>query len=157
MNNIYIWILSFLFLFFSLLTGFNSIYRERTHCMCVLWDILWEKKKRKKKAASVFVVLAPLIHFFLQFNYRTPLNRLQKLCILDIVKMTWVSGTSVFICIVFFYFVYKLGRRNKEEKDRRNGIPRGSSGWPFLGETLDFISCGYSSTPVSFFQKRTAL
>nr|WAW38272.1 CYP90C42 [Plumbago zeylanica] len=33
-------------------------------------------------------------------------------------------------------------------------IPKGSVGWPLIGETLDFIACGYSSRPVSFMEKR---
>ncbi|KAK9164251.1 hypothetical protein Syun_005153 [Stephania yunnanensis] len=36
-------------------------------------------------------------------------------------------------------------------------IPRGNQGWPFIGETLDFIACGYSSRPVSFMEKRKSL
>ncbi|EPS63981.1 hypothetical protein M569_10797, partial [Genlisea aurea] len=47
---------------------------------------------------------------------------------------------------------------------RKNGIsgggfvvPRGSRGWPFVGETLEFIACGRSSRPVSFMEKRRAL
>lgn len=45
----------------------------------------------------------------------------------------------------------------KTKSFQRSGIPRGSTGWPFIGETLDFIACGYSSTPVSFMDKRKAL
>ncbi|KAI5684142.1 hypothetical protein M9H77_05370 [Catharanthus roseus] len=68
----------------------------------------------------------------------------------------WIYiGTLIIFSV---YFLFKLRRKNKEEKDRGNGIlPKGSSGWPLIGETLDFISSGYSSKPVSFFQKRTAL
>ncbi|KAK9129770.1 hypothetical protein Sjap_010257 [Stephania japonica] len=36
-------------------------------------------------------------------------------------------------------------------------IPRGNQGWPFIGETLDFIACGYSSRPLSFMEKRKSL
>ncbi|KAL3527157.1 hypothetical protein ACH5RR_011813 [Cinchona calisaya] len=36
-------------------------------------------------------------------------------------------------------------------------IPKGSSGWPIVGETLDFIASGYSSRPVRFMEKRAAL
>ncbi|KAL5988641.1 cytochrome P450 [Asimina triloba] len=54
-------------------------------------------------------------------------------------------------------------RRRREEvggERRRSGganIPRGSMGWPLLGETLDFIASGYSSRPVSFMDKRRTL
>ncbi|XP_044478773.1 3-epi-6-deoxocathasterone 23-monooxygenase CYP90D1-like [Mangifera indica] len=33
-------------------------------------------------------------------------------------------------------------------------LPLGSLGWPFLGETLEFISCAYSDRPESFMDKR---
>lgn len=45
----------------------------------------------------------------------------------------------------------------EEQKTSTSKIPRGSSGWPFIGETLDFIASGYSSRPVSFMDKRKSL
>ncbi|KAF5198360.1 Cytochrome p450 [Thalictrum thalictroides] len=36
-------------------------------------------------------------------------------------------------------------------------IPKGSSGWPFIGETLHYIASGCSSHPVSFMEKRKSL
>ncbi|ONK80921.1 uncharacterized protein A4U43_C01F23270 [Asparagus officinalis] len=36
----------------------------------------------------------------------------------------------------------------------RSKLPRGSSGWPFIGETLDFIACAFSPCPESFMSKR---
>ncbi|KAF2323549.1 hypothetical protein P3X46_011123 [Hevea brasiliensis] len=33
-------------------------------------------------------------------------------------------------------------------------LPLGTLGWPFLGETLEFISCAYSDRPESFMDKR---
>ena len=32
-------------------------------------------------------------------------------------------------------------------------LPLGSLGWPFIGETLEFISCPYSTRPESFMDK----
>lgn len=55
--------------------------------------------------------------------------------------------------VVAGWFWYK----HKEEKKMKSGIPKGSLGWPFLGETLDFIACGYTSRPVSFMDKRKLL
>ncbi|MBA0560747.1 hypothetical protein Golob_017625 [Gossypium lobatum] len=55
--------------------------------------------------------------------------------------------------VVAGWFWYK----QKEDKKMKSGIPKGSLGWPFLGETLDFIACGYSSRPVSFMDKRKLL
>lgn len=40
---------------------------------------------------------------------------------------------------------------------KKSGVPKGSLGWPFIGETLDFIACGYTSRPVSFMDKRKSL
>lgn len=50
---------------------------------------------------------------------------------------------------------------NKKEmtkrKETRLRIPKGNLGWPLLGETIDFIACGYTSQPVSFMEKRRSL
>ncbi|GJR60437.1 hypothetical protein Tco_1502599, partial [Tanacetum coccineum] len=37
---------------------------------------------------------------------------------------------------------------------RRLQPPRGSSGWPVIGETIEFIASGFTSRPVSFMEKR---
>lgn len=52
--------------------------------------------------------------------------------------------------ILWFLKKYRL-------KEKKNEVPRGSSGWPFIGETLEFIACGYTSRPVSFMDKRKSL
>nr|XP_043624753.1 3-epi-6-deoxocathasterone 23-monooxygenase CYP90D1 [Erigeron canadensis] len=36
-------------------------------------------------------------------------------------------------------------------------VIHGTMGWPFIGETLDFISCGYTDRPQSFMEKRRLL
>ncbi|KAJ6715354.1 hypothetical protein OIU85_026818 [Salix viminalis] len=33
-------------------------------------------------------------------------------------------------------------------------LPLGNLGWPFIGETIDFVSCAYSDRPESFMDKR---
>ncbi|KAL9289337.1 3-epi-6-deoxocathasterone 23-monooxygenase CYP90C1 [Arabidopsis thaliana] len=43
------------------------------------------------------------------------------------------------------------------EKKKKGMIPNGSLGWPVIGETLNFIACGYSSRPVTFMDKRKSL
>ncbi|KAI3451008.1 hypothetical protein Pfo_007673 [Paulownia fortunei] len=52
-------------------------------------------------------------------------------------------------------------RDKRGEGVERNGggfvVPRGSWGWPLIGETLEFIACGYTSNPVSFMEKRKSL
>ncbi|GKU99237.1 hypothetical protein SLEP1_g12110 [Rubroshorea leprosula] len=55
------------------------------------------------------------------------------------------------MCLVMGFFWYK----KKIEKKSR--VPKGSLGWPLIGESLDFIAAGYSSQPVSFMDKRKLL
>lgn len=38
-----------------------------------------------------------------------------------------------------------------------NKLPLGSLGWPFIGETIEFISCAYSDHPETFMDKRRRL
>ncbi|KAL0763846.1 hypothetical protein Bca101_079997 [Brassica carinata] len=45
----------------------------------------------------------------------------------------------------------------KEKGTKKGMIPKGSLGWPVIGETLAFIACGYSSRPVTFMDKRKSL
>ncbi|BBG98862.1 cytochrome P450, family 90, subfamily D, polypeptide 1, partial [Prunus dulcis] len=42
-------------------------------------------------------------------------------------------------------------------KHRRRPLPLGTLGWPFLGETIEFVSCAYSDCPESFMDKRRHL
>ncbi|KAK9991030.1 hypothetical protein SO802_026015 [Lithocarpus litseifolius] len=65
--------------------------------------------------------------------------------------MEWIIGCWVLIGIVIGWYWLK------EKKLEKRGVPKGSLGWPFIGETLDFIACGYSSKPVSFMDKRKSL
>ncbi|OVA08717.1 Cytochrome P450 [Macleaya cordata] len=76
--------------------------------------------------------------------------------------MNWVVlGIWVLVVIVGWYWWWRMMSKqmimkmNKNLKEETGGeIPKGSSGWPFIGETLDFIACGYTSRPVSFMDKR---
>jgi 3-epi-6-deoxocathasterone 23-monooxygenase len=73
--------------------------------------------------------------------------------------MGWIIGLwslmGIFLC--WWYLCAK--KENKVmKKNMKNGkIPKGNKGWPLLGETLDFIACGYTSNPVSFIEKRKSL
>ncbi|KAK2355627.1 cytochrome P450 [Trifolium repens] len=73
--------------------------------------------------------------------------------------MGWIIGLwslmGIFLC--WWYLCAK--KENKVmKKNMKNGkIPKGNKGWPLLGETLDFIACGYTSNPVSFMEKRKSL
>ncbi|GAV72204.1 p450 domain-containing protein [Cephalotus follicularis] len=68
----------------------------------------------------------------------------------------WVIGLWVLICVGIStgWFWNKKEKNNIEKK---KGVPRGNLGWPLIGETLDFIACGYSTRPVSFMDKRKSL
>lgn len=63
----------------------------------------------------------------------------------------------------WLWYYYKDQLEDRENKSGGEGgrrpatPPRGSSGWPFIGETLQFISSGYSSRPVTFMDKRKSL
>ncbi|KAK4486010.1 hypothetical protein RD792_008671 [Penstemon davidsonii] len=63
--------------------------------------------------------------------------------------------------------VYFKKKRDHEVQNRNNNknsnngdgfvVPKGSWGWPLIGETLDFIASGYTSKPVTFMEKRRSL
>ncbi|KAF8410541.1 hypothetical protein HHK36_003072 [Tetracentron sinense] len=69
--------------------------------------------------------------------------------------MNGVLGIWVLVGIIIGWYLWK--RNEKKEIEKKSGIPKGSSGWPFIGETLDIISCAYTSRPVSFMEKRKSL
>ncbi|OEL28816.1 Cytochrome P450 90D2 [Dichanthelium oligosanthes] len=52
--------------------------------------------------------------------------------------------------------VFWPGRRRGASKEAAR-LPPGSFGWPLAGETLDFVSCAYSSRPEAFVDKRRLL
>ncbi|MQL74936.1 hypothetical protein Taro_007298 [Colocasia esculenta] len=66
--------------------------------------------------------------------------------------------TTLFgVCTAAFFFMsmvilLKIWKVRKRDDD--NPLPGGSMGWPFIGETLEFVSCAYSSRPESFMDKR---
>lgn len=76
-------------------------------------------------------------------------------------KMEEKAESWIWICIgtgvTVLWLIYKMRKAQKEEKERASGVPRGNSGWPLLGETLDFIASGYTSRPVTFMEKRKSL
>jgi len=47
--------------------------------------------------------------------------------------------------------------RNRLKSKYRNKLPLGTLGWPFIGETLEFVSCAYSDRPESFMDKRRSM
>ncbi|KAF6144111.1 hypothetical protein GIB67_004784 [Kingdonia uniflora] len=75
-----------------------------------------------------------------------------EFCRLD---MKWILGFGVLIGTMGYYWWKKSQYTNTGASDGK--IPKGSLGWPLIGETLSFIACGYSSRPVSFMEKRRSL
>lgn len=77
----------------------------------------------------------------------------------------WVAGflilTAGILLRPWLWFRLRNSKgdeEEEEEKEKKKGmIPKGSLGWPVIGETLNFIACGYSSRPVTFMDKRKSL
>lgn len=74
----------------------------------------------------------------------------------------WLSWESWGVIAISVCVVCAWMRKRREEKvvlerGERFVVPRGSWGWPLIGETLEFIASGYTSTPVSFMEKRKSL
>lgn len=71
---------------------------------------------------------------------------------------TWVLVLSVVFGLCCWYDIKKKKKKTMMMiKTEKSGLPKGNSFWPLIGETLDFITCGYSSRPVSFMEKRKSL
>ncbi|XP_021908299.1 3-epi-6-deoxocathasterone 23-monooxygenase [Carica papaya] len=75
----------------------------------------------------------------------------------------WISACWIFLLFVGVWFIWfdrdrRHGRRRNTTTEMKSGVsgvlPEGNLGWPFVGETLDFIASGYTSQPVSFMDKR---
>ncbi|KAG6397390.1 hypothetical protein SASPL_143557 [Salvia splendens] len=75
------------------------------------------------------------------------------------------AAAAISLCVVYFCSAWMMKMKMKikkrdaeeEEEEERFVIPRGSCGWPFIGETLEFIASAYTSTPVSFMENRKSL
>lgn len=69
------------------------------------------------------------------------------------IRMGWILMGVIIIISGWFWY-----RKKKQTMEKNSGgVPKGNLGWPFIGETLDFIACGYTSRPVSFMDKRKSL
>ncbi|XXG64240.1 hypothetical protein AAC387_Pa05g2240 [Persea americana] len=60
--------------------------------------------------------------------------------------------TTMVILAPIIILCRKRGLRTKA--GNRTHLPPGTLGWPFIGETLEFISCAYTARPESFVDKR---
>ncbi|KOM45197.1 hypothetical protein LR48_Vigan06g050300 [Vigna angularis] len=71
--------------------------------------------------------------------------------------MEWIIGVCVVMGMLLMSWWILLYGKNDEKTMGKGKVPKGNSGWPLLGETLDFIASGYTSSPVTFFEKRKSL
>jgi 3-epi-6-deoxocathasterone 23-monooxygenase len=69
--------------------------------------------------------------------------------------MEWFIGVCVSIIVLLISFWWFVTKKKKEKNG--NKIPKGNSGWPLIGETLEFIASGYSSQPVIFMENRKSM
>ncbi|XVF15836.1 hypothetical protein REPUB_Repub09cG0190600 [Reevesia pubescens] len=71
--------------------------------------------------------------------------------------MEWGIGLCLLIVGIFVGWFWYKNNKDENKKMKKSGVPKGNLGWPFIGETLDFIASGYTSRPVSFMDKRKFL
>lgn len=76
----------------------------------------------------------------------------EKKVIVVVKDMEWSIGILLMGVFVGWFWYNK-----KTKMMMMSGVPKGNLGWPFIGETLDFIACGYTARPVSFMDKRKSL
>ncbi|GLJ52508.1 hypothetical protein SUGI_1117480 [Cryptomeria japonica] len=68
-----------------------------------------------------------------------------------------VQSWKLLILVGIVSVVFVVWKKDGKYRAKRTGLPLGTLGWPFIGETLEFISCGYSTRPESFMDKRRRL
>ncbi|WCJ39550.1 Cytochrome P450 90D2 [Euphorbia peplus] len=66
-------------------------------------------------------------------------------------KLLWIVLAIILLLILYINRVFSIKLPSKLHK---TPLPLGNLGWPFLGETLEFISCAYSDCPERFMDKR---
>ncbi|KAL5705600.1 22alpha-hydroxysteroid 23-monooxygenase [Ranunculus cassubicifolius] len=73
---------------------------------------------------------------------------------MDLVLGIWVLVVAI---TGWWYWWRKSFFKKIRPSSNISKIPRGKSGWPFIGETLHFIASGYSSQPLTFMDTRKSL
>lgn len=68
-------------------------------------------------------------------------------------NMWVVLGTAIFLSAIILY----RNRFRLIRSKHRSPLPLGTLGWPFLGETIQFVSYAYSDRPETFMDKRRRL
>lgn len=62
--------------------------------------------------------------------------------------------TLILLSTVILYLKFRSRTDISSTHKRSSALPLGTLGWPFIGETIEFISCAYSDHPESFMDKR---
>jgi len=65
----------------------------------------------------------------------------------------WIVFVTVFLLCTVILYRNRLSLMLKSKR-KKNKLPLGTLGWPFIGETIEFVSCAYSDRPESFMDKR---
>lgn len=65
----------------------------------------------------------------------------------------WIVFVTVFLLCTVILYRNRLSLMLKSKR-KKNKLPLGTLGWPFIGETVEFVSCAYSDRPESFMDKR---
>ncbi|KAJ7963165.1 putative Cytochrome P450 [Quillaja saponaria] len=60
----------------------------------------------------------------------------------------------LFVTAIFLSIIILFRNRFRLKSKDRHQLPSGTFGWPFIGETIEFVSCAYSDRPESFMDKR---
>ncbi|KAL5579507.1 hypothetical protein UlMin_011949 [Ulmus minor] len=78
------------------------------------------------------------------------LSKMDKLWILVIL-------TPILLVSIIILYMNSYSSKRLLGSKHRSSLPLGTLGWPFLGETIEFISCAYSDRPESFMNKRRSM
>ncbi|XP_062195345.1 cytochrome P450 90D2-like isoform X2 [Phragmites australis] len=76
-------------------------------------------------------------------------------CLAGVALPLLVMATALWVLLSRKLLPAMAWPRERPGKEAR--LPPGSFGWPLVGETLDFVSCAYSSSPEAFVDKRRLL
>ncbi|MFS7992226.1 putative 3-epi-6-deoxocathasterone 23-monooxygenase [Helianthus anomalus] len=79
---------------------------------------------------------------------------------MDSIFLPSTTTVILYAAIVVTFIFINERRRLRKPPPSSVAVKRtlsGTMGWPFIGETLDFISCGYTDHPQSFIDKRRLL
>ncbi|RDX76633.1 3-epi-6-deoxocathasterone 23-monooxygenase, partial [Mucuna pruriens] len=68
----------------------------------------------------------------------------------------WIVFVTTFVLSTLFLILYR-NMRSAFKTKLINQLPLGTLGWPFIGETIEFVSCAYSDRPETFMDKRCRL